>query len=60
VTEDQVQAAIPCFVRAGDWQSVAVLMEPTVSATARINVQHIDAANHASGDANQLTGMQRP
>jgi hypothetical protein len=44
-------AAVPRFVRAGDGQSVTVLMEPSISPTPCIDVQHVNAANHASGDA---------
>jgi hypothetical protein len=32
-----------------------VLVEPSISPAPRVDVQHIDAGDHASGDANQLT-----
>jgi len=58
--KDQVEAAPLSFVCAGDREPVTVLMKPSIPSVSMVNVQHIDAANHSSRDADQWAGIQRP
>ena len=48
------------FMHPRDRQSVALLMKPLIASSSRVDVDHIDAANHASGDADQRAGTIAP